>query len=202
MEHCESCEYAKAMQKPIGKVQDPPRHENIGDEAHSDLWGPSPVHTPGQKEYFILFTDDHIWFTHLYLLKSKDQTFDTYMKFEAWSNTQLDAKIKHLHSDYEEEYTSDEFTYHLKNSRMEYKLTVHNIQEHNEVAEHLNRTVVKCARALIHASELPKYLWGEAVMHITWLKNHTSTHALENKTPYEMLFKKKSNLSNVPVWGC
>ncbi|KAG2057832.1 hypothetical protein BDR06DRAFT_854839, partial [Suillus hirtellus] len=55
---------------------------------------------------------------------------------------------------------------------------------------------------LLHASRLLKYLWGEAIMHITWLKNHTSTCALENKTPYEVLFKKKPNLNNIPVWGC
>ncbi|KAG2089618.1 uncharacterized protein F5147DRAFT_553883, partial [Suillus discolor] len=58
MESCESCEYVKATRKPIGKVRDPPRRESFGDEVHSDLWGPSPVKTPGQKEYFMSFTDD------------------------------------------------------------------------------------------------------------------------------------------------
>ncbi|KAG2072336.1 hypothetical protein BDR04DRAFT_942059, partial [Suillus decipiens] len=38
MDKCESCEYAKATRKPIGKIQEPPRHENFGDEVHSDLW--------------------------------------------------------------------------------------------------------------------------------------------------------------------
>ncbi|KAG2108671.1 uncharacterized protein F5147DRAFT_576678, partial [Suillus discolor] len=43
MDSCESCKYAKAMHKPIRKVQDPPRHENFGNKVHSNLWGPSPV---------------------------------------------------------------------------------------------------------------------------------------------------------------
>ncbi|KAG6325711.1 hypothetical protein ID866_13378 [Astraeus odoratus] len=43
MGSCESCEYAKATQKPIGKVKDPPRHAKLGEEVHTDLWGPSPV---------------------------------------------------------------------------------------------------------------------------------------------------------------
>ncbi|KAI6015514.1 hypothetical protein PISMIDRAFT_74005, partial [Pisolithus microcarpus 441] len=34
---CNSCEYAKTTCKPIGKEQ------NLGDEVHTDLWGPSPV---------------------------------------------------------------------------------------------------------------------------------------------------------------
>ncbi|KIJ08560.1 hypothetical protein PAXINDRAFT_88700, partial [Paxillus involutus ATCC 200175] len=39
-------------------------------------------------------------------------------------------------------------------------------------------------------------------MHATWLKNRLSTRSLGNKTPYKMLFGKKPNLSNLPVWGC
>jgi hypothetical protein len=58
MDKCDSCEYTKATHKPIGKIRDPPRREKSGDEVHSDLWGPSPVRTPGHKEYFVSFTDD------------------------------------------------------------------------------------------------------------------------------------------------
>lgn len=39
-------------------------------------------------------------------------------------------------------------------------------------------------------------------MHATWLKNHLSMHCLRTKTPYEVLYQKKPNLSNIPVWGC
>lgn len=80
--------------------------------------------------------------------------------------------------------------------------TVHDTPEHNGVAERLNRTLVERVRAMIHASGLPKNLWGEAIMHATWLKNRSSTRRLGNKTPYEMLYKKAPDLSNLPVWGC
>ena len=39
-------------------------------------------------------------------------------------------------------------------------------------------------------------------MHMTWVKNRTSTRRLGKKMPYEMLYQKKPNLENVPVWGC
>jgi len=202
MDSCDSCEYAKATRKPIGKVRDPPRRENFGDEVHTDLWGPSPVETTKHKEYFVSFTDDHTRFTHLYLLRSKDETFDAYKKFEAWVNTQFDTKVKRLRSDRGGEFTSEEFTRHLASKGTERKLTVHDTPEHNGVAERLNRTIVERTRALLHASGLPKFLWGEAISHATWLKNRTVTRALNNKTPYEMLFKKKPNLEHLPIWGC
>jgi len=49
--------------------------------------------------------------------------------------------------------------------------------------------------------DLPKFIWAESVQHTTWLKNHTSTWALNGKTPFEMLFKQKPNLENLPEWG-
>ncbi|KAG2117137.1 uncharacterized protein F5147DRAFT_543097, partial [Suillus discolor] len=58
MDTCKSCEYTKATRKPIGKVCDPVYRESFGDKVHMDLWGPSPVRTPGHKEYFASFTDD------------------------------------------------------------------------------------------------------------------------------------------------
>ena len=39
---CDSCEYAKATQKPIKKVREAPQAANFGDEIHSDVWGPLP----------------------------------------------------------------------------------------------------------------------------------------------------------------
>ncbi|KAG2157035.1 hypothetical protein DEU56DRAFT_722733 [Suillus clintonianus] len=58
MDKCDSCEYAKATRKPIGQIQNPPQCEKFSNKVHSDLWGPSPVKTPGHKEYFMSFTDD------------------------------------------------------------------------------------------------------------------------------------------------
>ena len=55
---------------------------------------------------------------------------------------------------------------------------------------------------MMHSSGLPKSLWGEAVMHMTWVKNCTSTQCLGKKMPYEMLYQRKPNLENIPVWGC
>lgn len=93
MDKCNSCEYAKATRKPIGKIRNPLRREKFGDEVHSNLWGPSPIRTPGHKEYFMSFTDDFTRFTHLYLLHTKDEAFSAYKFFEAWANTHKNQAI-------------------------------------------------------------------------------------------------------------
>ena len=44
-------------------------------------------------------------------------------------------------------------------------------------------------------------LWGEALMHVVWLKNWTSTKSLLGRTPYEALTKEKPDLSELREWG-
>jgi cytochrome c len=47
---------------------------------------------------------------------------------------------------------------------------------------------------MLHQADLPKNLWAEAVRYAVWLKNHTSTKAIGNVTPYERLYGEKPNL--------
>src|SRR5882762_222356 len=54
---------------------------------------------------------------------------------------------------------------------------------------------------MLHASQLPKFLWGEAMKHAVYLKNRTSTKALDGKTPYEAFFGKKPNLTDLHEFG-
>jgi hypothetical protein len=82
------------------------------------------------------------------------------------------------------------------------KLTVHDTPEENGVSERLNRTLMEKVRAMLWAAGLPRYLWGEALLHAAYLKNRTSTKALKGHTPYEAINGKPPNLRNLPEWGC
>jgi len=54
---------------------------------------------------------------------------------------------------------------------------------------------------MLHGAQLPKHLWGKALAHAVWLKNCTSTKALETTTPLEALTSVKPNLSDLHEWG-
>src|SRR5882724_5057309 len=114
---------------------------------------------------------------------------------------QHSMKIRCLQTDRGGEYLSEAFNYHLKAQGMVWSLTVHDTPEENSVSERLKCTLLEHACAMIIASCLPKFLWTEAIQHTVWLKNHTATHALDSKTPFEVLFKQKPNLQDLPEWG-
>jgi len=181
---CESYVYVKAIRKPIPKAWEGEHVIKFGNEVYSDLWGPAPVETKGGRKYYITFTDDMSRLTHLYLLCLKSEAFEAYKQYEAWCTTHLGIAIKILYSNYGGEYLDKGFTLYLKSRGTEQKLTVHDTPVHNGVAEHCNRMIVEQVQALLHASGLPKFLWGEAACHVVWLMNRTSTKAVDGKTPF------------------
>ena len=199
---CESCEWAKGERKAITKVREEKRTGGIGEEIHSDLWGPAPVESVSHKRYYISFTDDYSRYSNVYFLHAKSEAFTAYQYYEAWLKTQHDARVKALRSDRGGEYLTEEFSKHLKAAGTTRKLTVHDTPEYNGVAERLNRTIITKVRAMLHDSGSPHFLWAEATQHAVYLKNRTWTRTLGDTTPYEILTGKKPDLSNVHPWGC
>jgi hypothetical protein len=153
------------------------------------------------KEYFVSFTDDHNRWTYLVPMARKSVVFGCYKQYEAWVEKQHSAKIKHLQTDHGGEYLSDAFTSHLKLKGTVRSLTVHDMPEENGVSERLNRTLLEHARAMHLTAELPKFLWTKSVQHAIWLKNRTSTHALDGRTPYMLVHDAKPDLTDLPEWG-
>jgi len=52
-------------------------------------------------------------------------------------------------------------------------------------------------QAMLHASQLLKFLWGKAMKHVVYLKNQTLTKALNGMTSYEAFYGKKPNLAGL-----
>jgi len=200
---CDACIFTRATRLPVPKVCVSAPAQCFGDEIHTDVWGPASISTCQGHQYFITFTDDATRLTITYLMCTKDQALEAYKSFEAWALTQGHCRaIKVLRSDRGGEYLSDVFNAHLAATGTVRKLTVHNIPQLNGVAERLNRTLLKRIHAFAHGSGLPKSLWGKVLYHAVWLKNRTTTRALDGRTPFEALYSCPPNLSCLRSWGC
>jgi hypothetical protein len=182
---CDSCEYAKTTRKAIRKERVAPQADKFGAEVHSDVWGPSPTQSLGGRKYYITFTDDHTRYTRLNLLRTKDEALRAYKAFAAWASTQHGVRIKRLRSDRGGEFMGSKFDEFLKEQGTEWRLTTHDMPQHNGIAESLNRRLLEQVCAILHHSSLLKTLWGEAIHFTVWLKNCTSTRILGDTTPYE-----------------
>jgi hypothetical protein len=81
------------------------------------------------------------------------------------------------------------------------ELTVHDSPSQNGISERGMRTHTEHAHALLLASSLPRFLWGEAMLHCTWIQNQSSFRALGGKTPYEAKYNKKPHLAGIQEFG-
>ncbi|GJV90024.1 retrovirus-related pol polyprotein from transposon TNT 1-94 [Tanacetum coccineum] len=79
--------------------------------------------------------------------------------------------------------------------------TVLRTPQQNGVVERRNRTLVEAARTMLIFSKAPLFLWAEAVATACYTQNRSLIHTLHNKTPYELVHDKKSDLSFLHIFG-
>jgi hypothetical protein len=170
-DECKSCLHGRMTRKPISKGTDQEAAGEMGDDIHTDVWGPAPVKTTQHKRYYVSFTDEVTCYTAIVLLHLKDKTFEATKDFILRWETEYGVTINILHSDRGGEYKSHEFNAYLAGRGIQHRFTAHDTPEHNGVAEPLNRTLKEKVRAMLHAVDLPDNLWGEALKHAVWLKN-------------------------------
>ncbi|TXG72686.1 hypothetical protein EZV62_001265 [Acer yangbiense] len=77
--------------------------------AKNYMWGPSKVSTHGGNRYFLSLIDDHSRKVWIYLLKSKDQTFENFKVWKRQVENQTSKTIKVLRTDNGLEFCNEEF---------------------------------------------------------------------------------------------
>ncbi|NBX97749.1 hypothetical protein EBQ81_02685, partial [bacterium] len=169
---------------------------------HTDLCGPMSTPSMGKARYFLTFIDDATRFTHICFLQSKDQVFSKFKEFKALVENSTGRKIKALRSDRGTEYINKDMQSFLAEHGIRHDKTAPYTPQQNGVAERANRTIMECARSMLHSKGLPTELWAEAVATAVMLKNMSPTKVLCNITPAEAWTGKKPNAANLRIFGC
>ena len=169
---------------------------------HSDICGPIEVESNGGNKYFVTFIDDATRRTWVYMLKTKNQVFETFQKFHALVERETDRKLKCLRSDNGGEYTSHEFENYCARHGIRHVKTVPGTPQHNGVAERMNRTIVEKVRCMLKMSDLPKSFWAEAVKTAVYLINRSPSIPLGLDIPERAWKGCDPTYSHLRVFGC
>nr|GEY24345.1 hypothetical protein [Tanacetum cinerariifolium] len=73
--------------------------------------------------------------------------------------------------------------------------------QQNGVVERRNRTLVEAARTMLTFANLPSVLWAEAIVTACFTQNRLIIHKRFDKTPYEIINKRKPNIKFFRVFG-
>jgi transposase InsO family protein len=196
-EFCESCALGKATKLPHrGVKKEETRTEHV--TIHSDIMGPMRTKSIGSKIYFLTYLCSITEYSFVYFLKNKSERFESFKEFKSYLLT--NTKIKEFRTNNGTEYLSNEFQNYLKHHGIKHNTSVAYCQS-NGKAERLNRTLVEKARCMIIAADASLNLWTAAVDTASYLRNISTSLALNGMSPHEALFKRQPKISHLRVFG-
>ncbi|KAL0451534.1 UNVERIFIED_CONTAM: hypothetical protein Slati_1131500 [Sesamum latifolium] len=168
------------------------------DLVHTDVCGPLNTPAIGGFSYFITFTDDHLRYGYVYLMRYKSEVFERFKEYRLEVENQTGHKIKALRSDRGGEYLSGEFIDYLKENRILSQWIPPGTLQLNGVAERRNRTLSDMVRSMMNFTELPPSFWGYAIETATKLLNIAPSKMVP-QTPYEIWHGKPASYKYLRV---
>jgi len=100
------------------------------------------------------------------------------------------CRISTIKSDHGGEFQNERFDKFCEKQGIKHNFFAPRTPQQNEVVERKNRSLEELARMLLNATDLPKYLWADAVSTTCYVLNRVLIRPILKKTPYE-LFKGK-----------
>lgn len=197
---CDICAKSKMTRVPFSGER--PRATEPLSRIHSDLCGPIKPKSIDGYEYMMTFTDDYTHMTTVFLLKKKSEALEHFKAYYAMASSHFNRPIARLRCDNGGEYSSTEFSNFCKEKGVVIEYTPPYTPQLNGVSERMNRTLCEKAKAMLAEAELPKFLWSEALRTAAYLTNRTATVAVAGKTPAELWFNRKPDLSKLRIFGC
>jgi len=192
----------------LGKTHKPPFHKQSekrntepGELIHSDVSGPMSETSLGGAKFFVTFKDDATGYRYVYFMKHKADVYECFKEVEREIANKCDRKIRVLRSDNGREYCNGKMNKYLSALGIRHERTASYTPEQNGKSERDNRTIVKYALTLLHAKDLPKFLWSEAVNTAVYMLNRISKASNDkHMTAYEAWTGRKPNLQHVRVF--
>lgn len=196
---CQVCCEGKQSRLPFKHVGT--RATSLLELVHSDVCGPMETLSLGGSRYFVLFEDDYSKMVFVYILKTKDQVFESFKNFKTLVEKQKGVSIKCLRSDGGGEFCSKEFENFLTKNGIIHQKTNSYTPQQNGISERMNRTIMEKTRCLMFDANFDNRFWAEAVNTAAYLRNRTGTSGLSGKTPFEVWHGRKPDISNLRIFG-
>ncbi|CAI5707227.1 unnamed protein product [Peronospora effusa] len=148
---------------------------------HSDVMGPMETKSRGGSRFVVNFIDDFSRYTVAYNIENKSEVTDRFIEYKALMKNQLSKKIK--------------------KSGIMHQTTVPYSPQQNGLAERMNRTLTKRARAMLSHMQVDKIWWAEVINTAVYVTNRVPCASHPTTTPFKFIFGKGPDLSEMRVFG-
>ncbi|KAI5324129.1 hypothetical protein L3X38_033202 [Prunus dulcis] len=155
---------------------------------HSDVWGPAKITTPGGARWFVTFIDDCTRMTWVSFLQTKGEVSSKFQQFYQMVDTQFHTRIQVLRSDNGREFLNHDLNQFLQDHGIIHQCSFPYTPQHNGMAERKNRHLLEVVHASLIGANMPRSIWGEAVLSAAYLINRIPSSILNFQTPLQTLY--------------
>jgi len=134
--------------------------------------------------------------------EAKIQSFQIFKHWTILMNNQTSKKVKCLRTNNDSELCSTEFNEFCIDKGITRHHIIRYTPQQNEVSERMNMTLLEMGICMLSNSGLNRSFWAEAVNTTCYLVNHSSSTAIDFKTPIEVWSNKPPEYSILKVFGC
>nr|GEY30388.1 copia protein [Tanacetum cinerariifolium] len=132
---------------------------------------------------------------------SKDEATDVIKTFLKRIIVLLQSPVIIIRTDNGTEFKNQVLKEYFDTIGISHQMSSVRTPQQNGVVERRNRTLVEAARTMLIFSRAPLFLWAEAIATACFTQNRSIIHRRFNKTPYELINGRKSDISFVHVFG-
>ena len=190
------CAHWQDHKTPVPRVVETQAEEEL-ERVFTDVMRRFRVESLSVFRFCIVFTGQYTKFVFLNSLKAKSEALASLKKFFLSVGTP-----KKLTQDNPKDFLSEQFNMYCLDAGILQEKTIPETQQQIRLAERCNRTLLEMAGCLLVDSDLPKMMWGTAILHATRIRNLVVRRG-EEKRPSELIrcIKPKLSISNLSVFG-
>ncbi|GJY01492.1 retrovirus-related pol polyprotein from transposon TNT 1-94, partial [Tanacetum coccineum] len=168
---------------------------------HMDLCGLIRVESINGKRYVLVVVDDYLWYTWALFLRTKDDASKVIISFIKKTQVNLQLQVQHVRTDNGIEFNNKTLVEFFDKVGITQQFFVARTPQQNGVVEWRNHTLVEATRTMLTFKNLPLFLWAEAITTACFIQNRSIIHKRFDKTPYELINKRKPNIKFFHVFG-
>ena len=197
---CDICAVGESRQQAHPKTVD--QHvQHPFQLVFTDLMGPFTPEALGGYKYVSKISDEHIRWTEIYILKSKDGALHAFQSFVQSMVIPSGVRVERLRAYKAGEFIGNDFKDYCAQTGVLLEYASTNTPQQIGMSERVGGTLAAMVRCMLADSGLPMLFWGELMFTAAYVGNRAPHSALNMQSPYKMLKGTEPDLRILRVIG-
>nr|GEX89368.1 retrovirus-related Pol polyprotein from transposon TNT 1-94 [Tanacetum cinerariifolium] len=163
------------------------------------------IHQKHHKSKMAFASNKPLYLFHIDLcgsMRVKNEASEVIISFIKKTQVNLQLQVQGFRTDNDTEFKNKTLAKFFDEVGISQQFSAARTPQQNGVVERRNRTLVKAARTRLTFANLPLFLWAEAIATTCFTQNRSIINKCFDKTPYELMNKRKPNIKFFRVFGC